>query len=376
MGGKRTFSASPRVGDRFTADLLLVVSQYCRFLISYKSRVCISAEGSLIKDEFVSRRKLLTPLPQPETFRGGAMLWEIRNAGCSGMRAQFAARLNVQRRVPFACLVLAAAVTAVSPAVARDAGPYGGVEGGMLFPTDMRGNAAVHFTGNTLSVCLPGKPLCETVEEDQEANLETKLKRGTDVAGIAGYDFGPIRFEVELGWKRMKREGLEIDPAFLDYLNAVLRRPSPGEGGLTAVGANELDALDGKANAKTVMANLLGDLRSTAGFSIYGGGGLGRVWARALNDRDSAWAMQAIAGVRTPVRRNVEVGLKYRYFRTGSLRFVGGPLEFAGNPFIDFAGGIMFVNQASAKLTPQFTGRLQSHSVLATITFSFGDLRH
>jgi len=302
------------------------------------------------------------------------MLCHVTNVSSREMHARLT--VSAQRKLALGCFAAAVAAVGATAASARDVGAYAGVEGGTLSSSDMHGNAAVHFTGNTLFVCLPGKPLCESVEEDQVAGLHTKLKRGTDVAAVAGYDFGPVRLEAELGWKRMERDGLALDPSFLDYFNAVLRRPSTTAGALPAVSASDFGAFDGKVSAKTAMANLLGDFGSAAGFSIYGGGGVGRVWARALNDGDSAWAVQAIAGVRRPVHRNIQVGLQYRYFRTGSLRFVGEPLEFIGNPFVDFAGDIMFVNQASARVTPQFTSRLHAHSLLVTAFVSFGHSGH
>ena len=46
-----------------------------------------------------------------------------------------------------------------------------------------------------------------------------------------------------------------------------------------------------------------------------------------LGDSDSGIAMQGLIGFYVPVSDNVDIGVKYRYFRTGKLRF--------GNDFDD-----------------------------------------
>ncbi len=81
----------------------------------------------------------------------------------------------------------------------------------------------------------------------------------------------------------------------------------------------------------SVMANALFDIGGEDGnvaFSL--GGGFGRTWmgidtdntvldGNFLDDEDNAWSYQAIAQVRLPVSDNIELGLKYRYFRTGDF---------------------------------------------------------
>jgi opacity protein-like surface antigen len=194
---------------------------------------------------------------------------------------------------------------------------------------------------------------------------------------IAGYDFGQFRVEAELGWKRTNREGLQIDPAFLDFLSVALHRPSsvvwdPGAPGMQALTQSDFASLDGKVSTKSAMINVLADFETPSAVEIYAGAGLGRAWARALNDSDSAWAGQLIAGVRTSVRPNVKMGLKYRYFRTATVKFEGGPLHIPGNPYTNFIGDIMFVQQDTADVIPRLNGRLQSHSLLVSLTFDLG----
>ena len=82
--------------------------------------------------------------------------------------------------------------------------------------------------------------------------------------------------------------------------------------------------------------------------------GVGRARVKFAGDRDSAFAYQAIAGVRKAVTDNVELGLKYRYFRTAKLNFDDG-----------FNDGLNVVNVSSG-------GKLRTHSLLASLIFNFG----
>ena len=66
---------------------------------------------------------------------------------------------------------------------------------------------------------------------------------------------------------------------------------------------------------------------------VGGGAGVARVKAainRAaltnerilLDDSDSKFAWQAIAGVRAPITQNIDVGLKYRFFNVDNVKLV------------------------------------------------------
>ena len=271
-------------------------------------------------------------------------------------------------------LLVAAAAASASPAMAVTSGPYVGIEGGFAFPQNLRGSAMVDAVGINF-VCLPGETHCQEVPEHFEAGdaVNTPLKRGADVDAIAGYDFGQFRVEAELGWKRIRHGGLELDPDFLAFVNAALHRPSvnpdPGAPGMPALTQRDFSSLGARVGAKTAMINLLADFEGPAELEFFGGVGLGRAWVKSNGDSDNTWAAQAVAGVRTSVRPNVTLGLKYRYFRTATLNFTGEPLDLTGNPYINFAGGLMFVQQDSATITPNLSGRVQSHSLLFSMTF-------
>jgi opacity protein-like surface antigen len=273
----------------------------------------------------------------------------------------------------FASAVVAALLA--SPAPARDAGPYVGIEGGLAFAKGLRGDALVDAVGIN-SVCLPGKPLCEQVPEQfiRTNVFRGPQKRGADVDAIVGWDLGPLRLEAELGWKRLKRHGLDVDQAFLDYSSAILHRPlsaqEPGAPGAPALVSNDFDAQIANVTVKSVMANVVVDVFRFQRASFYAGAGVGSAWADAAGDRDRAWAAQAIAGIATPVAPGVQLGLKYRYFRTGRLNFVGEPREYVGNTYINHAGGLQFNQQDSIIVTPQVHGRFASHALLASLSFS------
>ncbi|QIK78147.1 outer membrane beta-barrel protein [Sphingomonas piscis] len=257
--------------------------------------------------------------------------------------------------------LLAAAATAAlaAPAAARDGSPYVGIEGGLLLPRDVNGDA---FVDNVRTVGAGA-------DFSDGGAFEHNLKRGWDVDVIGGYDFGAFRLEGELGWKRAKREGLNPDGSFLGSLNTGLNRPSvapdPGAPGLAAFTADDFDDVDGKVSVRSAMVNALVDFGADDGLSFYGGVGAGRAWAKALNDSDSAWAFQGILGLRTAVSENIDLGLKYRYFRTGRMGFVGGPITLAGNPDSVFGG-------TYSNITPTLNDRFRSHSLLASLTFNFG----
>ena len=217
-------------------------------------------------------------------------------------------------------LAAVAAAAIATPALARDGSPYVGIEGGLMIVEDM----------------------------DQDVRLGTDrfdngfsidFKRGIDVDAIAGYDFGVFRLEGELAWKRLRADEVLLSPALTNELGL-------GIGG---------DAIDVSSNgsAVSVMGNALLDFGDDDGWSGYIGGGAGRARVKIGGDRDSAFAWQLIAGVRKAISNNIDVGLKYRFFNTGELRF-SDDLDGA------IAGG------ASAR------GKLNTHSLLASLIFNFG----
>jgi OmpA-OmpF porin, OOP family len=226
-------------------------------------------------------------------------------------------------------LMATAMLTAVAaPAFAATDGPYVGIEGGATIPRS-----------TDLDIILNHG----TTTADYNNGYDVKYKTGYDVDAIAGYKFGPVRIEGEAGYKRAKVKSLAVSAPLITDVGAA--------SGTTATAAN-FD-VGNHIGIKTLMANALLDGNFGGGFGGYVGGGAGRAWADLAGDNDNAWAYQGIAGVRYAVTPNVDVGLKYRYFRTGKLDFDDG---FAVN-------GTNFTTSAKANY--------DSHSVLASLAYNF-----
>ena len=234
-------------------------------------------------------------------------------------------------------LLAAAAVTVLaSPAYARDGQPYFGIEGGILFPKDQDADVIVDYTTTQTVATDPTLSGTSSVVYDNAFGLD--YKKGLDVDAIIGYDFGIFRLEGELGGKRAKLNDLEVDGAFIDDLNTNLNLPDVDCGTadtcdpLLALDDTDFD-LDGKVTVLSGMINALFDFGNEDGLSFYAGPGFGRARVKVAGLKDSAWAWQLVAGVRYAVSPNIDIGLKYRYFRTGKLDLLDDAgVALSGNP--------------------------------------------
>jgi opacity protein-like surface antigen len=235
----------------------------------------------------------------------------------------------------------ALAVTGVAtPAAARDGSGYVGLEAGVLFPRDQNINGSIDFA--TPADGISDLPLGNVAD--------VEFKTGYDIDLIGGYDFGMFRLEGELGYKHTKAKQIDFDNDFIDALNA---------GAGTTFTDDDFD-INGKASVLSAMVNGLVDFGGNGGVGGYVGAGFGRARVKEFGDRDSAWAWQLLAGVYAPVSDNIDVGLKYRYFRTGKLDF--------NNDFV-FAG-----TEGGSAGTAVFgiDDRFSSHSLLASLVYNFG----
>jgi opacity protein-like surface antigen len=218
------------------------------------------------------------------------------------------------------CYLLAAACAAAlvaSPAAARDHSGYFGIEVGAMWANKSHVSATFPTDGGS-----------------EELTTTVKHKLGVDGDLIAGYDFGMFRAELEGGYKWAKHK-------------------SYCSGG-------ECDGADGHSRVYSIMGNALIDLGRDDRVNFYAGGGVGMAWLRQtlsedgdashtdISDNNLAW--QAIAGVRAPVFRHFDVGLKYRYFDGGKIKD-------------DFTSGATTIPVRS---------RFRSHSLLASLIFNFG----
>ncbi len=149
--------------------------------------------------------------------------------------------------------------------------------------------------------------------------LSSRFEIGYDVGGNIGYDFGIFRAEFEVAYKDNN----------LDNINVLAATPpirAFGDG-LVVPRTGNFSGADGNARVLSFMVNGLfdfgGENGDWGGF-IGGGAGVARVQlhdqqflkynAAFLNDSDTGFAWQALAGVYKPLTKHVDLGLKYRYF--------------------------------------------------------------
>ena len=215
-----------------------------------------------------------------------------------------------------------AATSLASPAMAVDKSWYVGLEGGVMWPQD----ESVHASGFGDIV-------------------DVNYKTGIDVDGIVGYDFGWLRLEGEVGYKHARHDNYDIPQIF--YPGSTLGQEVPGSIN-QVVNPINVDA-DGSTRVWSGMLNALLDANLTERLAIYGGGGVGYHSTRIRIDfgdgpltlKDNGFAWQVIAGARYAVSDNVDIGLKYRYFRTDRLN------------------------------DSDVSSRFASHSVLASLIYNF-----
>src|SRR6187551_3014265 len=210
-------------------------------------------------------------------------------------------------------LVLAFALASTciaTPALARNGSFYAGLEGGGMLLED----SAFDYSD----------PIPRTINNAYTLDHHP----GWDVDLIAGYDFGMIRAEAELGYKHASVDEVEV------------------ASGITPLGGfgSHFDA-DGHMSAWSVMLNALLDFGDEDGWSGYVGPGIGA--ARVDTDFDvpdidkffdgdrGRIAWQVVAGVRTAITPNLDLGLKYRFFNVPNLKY---HVDAADNP----ANGIPF----------------------------------
>jgi OOP family OmpA-OmpF porin len=172
---------------------------------------------------------------------------------------------------------------------------------------------------------------------------------GYDAAGFVGYDLGAFRLEAEVAYKRAR----------IDEIQTGIVLPGAAGGLGRPQGTTVVDAGGGNTTALSFMINGLLDFGDDDGVSGFVGGGVGiaRVsfnnqrqfenQGAFIDDSDTRFAWQVVAGVRQAISDNVDVTVRYRFFNTTDLTMVG----FNGQ---------------------DFTTRLRTHSLLGGLTFNFG----
>ncbi|WP_196492252.1 outer membrane protein, partial [Erythrobacter donghaensis] len=224
--------------------------------------------------------------------------------------------------------MLGAAVAAIATPAYAD-GPYIGIEGGVSLRD---------------KVTVDARQENATGEDDFTRAATARTKVGIDGDVILGYDFGPFRLEAEGGYKNAKYRSLTVESAGL------LPDGSAVPVGTVAENERDLEIWSG-------MVNALVEIGADDGFQIYGGGGAGVArlelpvevagLGTLIDDSDTDFAWQLIGGARFPVTRNVDLGVKYRYFNADDFRLTGTN----GN---------------------QLNADYSAHSVLASLIVNFG----
>jgi OmpA-OmpF porin, OOP family len=217
---------------------------------------------------------------------------------------------------------LALASTALaSPSMARDGAWYVGVDGGAMLVED-------------LNLDIGAAPIEAT------ANTDT----GYDFGAVVGYDFGGFRLEAETSYR-------ETD--LRSFASSVPAIPSGSGSALSPAG---LKKTGGDANALSFMVNGLLDFGDDDGLQGFVGGGVGvarvdvqQVFAAPswLDDSDTGFAWQALAGIRAPLSDSWDVGLKYRFFN---------------------AKGVDLVDRLGRDVSTRF----RSHSLMGSLVYNFG----
>ncbi len=225
-------------------------------------------------------------------------------------------------------MLLALASTALaSPALARDDSWYGGVEGGALLVEDM------HFDIGALS---------------DAAQVDNHY--GYDVDGVIGYDFGAFRVETEVGYKN----------STVDSYSSTTTTPIRNFAGVPInAPAGTYDYAGGRTTALSFMLNGLLDFGDDDGIQGFVGGGVGvaRVKTRIglntlsnfIDDPDTVFAWQGIAGLRAPLTSHLDATFKYRFFNADNVKLV------------DVSGRAWSIR------------RYRSHSILGGLTCNFGE---
>ena len=111
-------------------------------------------------------------------------------------------------------LLAAVAATAIAtPAVARDNSAYVGIEAGVMQPLDTSLSVDAFFPFTTVPL-VPSGPN----EYNDAGELDYDLGFDGDI--IAGYDFGPFKAELELGYKRAGINYFSANGAFFQAIKA------------------------------------------------------------------------------------------------------------------------------------------------------------
>jgi opacity protein-like surface antigen len=189
-----------------------------------------------------------------------------------------------------------------------------------------------------------------TIPSAAGSQIAINHEYGYDAALFVGYDLGSFRVEAEVAYKRARVDDIETSIRF------------PGAVGNPAGAAITPDifpAGGGRTSALSFMINGMLDFGDDDGVSGFVGAGVGMARVDyhnitaysnrdpAIDDSDTRFAWQIVAGLRQAITDNVDITVRYRFFNADNIRTVD------------------FRNLES-------DSRFRSHSLLGGITFNFG----
>jgi opacity protein-like surface antigen len=169
------------------------------------------------------------------------------------------------------------------------------------------------YTGGWYFSAFGGANWLDKTSFDIGVPVRNSYDTGYVVGGAVGYDFG----------QAMGPMGMRIEGEVSYRNNSVKSHVVDG------VRVSGSDAF-GETSALAGMANILFDLNTGMPFSIYGGGGIGAANVEfdghgvtgngvVMDDDQTVFAWQAIAGMGYEITPNMVLDLQYRYFNASSV---------------------------------------------------------
>ena len=200
-----------------------------------------------------------------------------------------------------------ASTALATPALARDDQWYVELDGGVMILEDQ--DFDVNNTAGT-------NPASVTVDSDT----------GYDFGGIVGYDFGGFRLEAEAGYRGADAKTLFVNSG---RIAATASGAAPGGAAIPGV----YNTVGGDATALSFMVNGMVDFGDDDGVQGFVGGGVGVARIKSdlsvnsvgpgfVDDSDTGFAWQAIAGIRAPISDHWDAGIKYRFFNARNVDLI------------------------------------------------------
>lgn len=208
-----------------------------------------------------------------------------------------------------AIVVALSSTVLATPALARNGAWYVGGDFGGMIVEDVKFDFGLQ----------------PTVPSSNNAQIVLNHDYGFDGALFVGYDLGAFRLEAEVAYKRANVSDIEYSVVVPGYTGTPLGAPFGPK--LTPAGG-------GRTSALSFMVNGLLDFGDDDGISGFVGGGVGvaridynnvRAFSNAgaiIDDSETRFAWQVVAGVRQAVTDNIDITVRYRFFNVDNVRTV------------------------------------------------------